>query len=275
MRTLRHLVILSLVVLVAVFLAAPSAMAKKKLSEDDMELITAAGQPKIVQAGSGSILFTDTSTFLLDLAPTSQTALQALTVNNVAGELQLANALNIQSAVQDITGSQTNTITQSWGATKDWTASTTAATGGVASVVVNVASVNQTSSCGKCGLNKGNSYTGPVITNNVTANGQPATNKILTKYADDIIESETGNVTVDQNPVFTLMLETGSQTTLSALAVNNVVGISQLANAINIASAGVVFVPLAIGPSSANGRNTQANTINQFRGTPYNRPPSP
>ena len=97
MRTLRHLVILSLVVVVAVFLAAPSAMAKKALTEDELDLITAAGQPVIVTGGTGGVTFSDTSNFSMLLPTDAQSGLQALSLNNLIGENQLANAFNIMS----------------------------------------------------------------------------------------------------------------------------------------------------------------------------------
>jgi hypothetical protein len=75
MRTLKHLVILSLVAFVAVFVAAPSALAKKALSEDEMDLITAAGQPKIIQTGTGEITFFDGPVNSLILGTDSQSSL--------------------------------------------------------------------------------------------------------------------------------------------------------------------------------------------------------
>jgi len=94
MRTLKHLAIFAVVVLVAVFLAAPSAMAKKQLAEDELELIT------------------------------------ALTLNNVVGENQVASGVNIGAAITGTSNAQSISITQSWGAIKDLGSVSTKADGG-------------------------------------------------------------------------------------------------------------------------------------------------
>jgi hypothetical protein len=275
MGRLKHLVILSLVVLVAVFVAAPGALAKKQLSEDEMDLVTAAGQPKIIQSGTGTIIFTDSPVNTINLASQSQTTLTALVVNNLAGEVQVANALNILSGNTN-SPSQANTITQSWGATKDWTAATVA---GVTATAT--ATANASATCGKCGIVRGGTATATA-----TANAQPGQILALTKYADQIVESVEGDVFVEQDGVQTLNLESGSQTSLSALLVNNIVGLSQVANAVNITSSfllfntggtgGVVEPNLQVHAQGALTQGTvQTNVINQFRGTPYSRPAPP
>jgi len=278
MRTLKHLVILSLVVLVAVFLAAPSAMAKKALSEDELDLITAAGQPKIIQTGTGTITFTDSPVYTLSLGTNAQTQLSALTVNNIAGEVQLANGINIATIAFGNGPIQGNTITQSWGATKDWTSASVAGASAIVSVVA-TASIVATNTCTKCGIQRvqtGNN----TITVNATATASQGILKILTKYADDIVETGSGDITVYQNGLATLSLDSTSQTTLSALVVNNIVGLSQIANGINVLAASVGLNPglpaaqftQSTGLSSALG---QTNNIIQYRGTPYSRPAAP
>jgi len=269
MRTLKHLVILSLVVFVAVFVAAPSAMAKKALSEDELDLITAAGQPKIIQTGTGSITFTDSPVNSLVLGTESQTSLSALVLNNVAGEVQIANALNIAAVSNDAFGNQANTITQSWGATKDWTASTTAATATAASGGSGGRGGSISATCFKCaGVLRQTGGAGGAG-GNASSTSQPATNKILTKYADDIVETVSGDLFVNQNGVNNLTLDGTAQNQLAALVVNNIVGLSQVANAVNIQSGTVGLVPLSVTQTPGSTRGTQSNTINQFRGSPY------
>lgn len=278
MRTLKHLVILSLVAFVAVFLAAPSAMAKKALSEDELDLITAAGQPKIIQTGTGTITFTDSPVYTLSLSSNSQSQLSALALNNVAGEVQIANGINVATVSFGNGPIQENSITQSWGATKDWTSASVAGASAVVSVVA-TASIVATNTCTKCGIQRvstGNN----TITVNATANAAPGVLKILTKYADDIVETGSGDITVYQNGLATMSLDTGSQQTLSALAVNNIVGLSQVANGMNILAASVGLNPglpaaqftQSTGLTSELG---QKNTIIQYRGTPYSRPAAP
>lgn len=276
MRTLKHLVILSLVVLVAVFLAAPSAMAKKALSEDELDLITAAGQPKIIQTGTGTITFTDSPVNTLSLGTNAQQSLAALVLNNIAGEVQIANALNIATiGFQNGILGQANTITQSWGATKDWTSASVSGASAVVSVVA-TASIVATNTCTKCGIQRVSTGSNN-ITVNATANASQGILKILTKYADDIVETNSGDITVEQNGLQTLSLDSGSQQTLSALVVNNIVGLSQVANAINVMAQSVLMNAggqTLNGTFFANGQ-TQSNQITQYRGTPFSRPQAP
>ena len=276
MRTLKHLVILSLVVFVAVFVAAPSAMAKKALSEDEMDLITAAGQPKIIQTGTGDITFTDSPVNTLSLGSTSQTSLTALVLNNVAGEVQLANALNVAAvSFQNGILNQANTITQSWGATKDWTASSVAGVSATAAASA-AASASSSASCSKCGINRaGNAAASTAAA--AAASTSPGVLKVLTKYADQIVETVSGDVFVEQNGVQTLSLDGTSQQTLAALVVNNVVGLSQVANAVNVMAQSIL---MNVGGTTLNGAfiavgQTQTNNITQYRGTPFSRPAAP
>jgi hypothetical protein len=278
MRTLKHLVILSLVAFVAVFVAAPSALAKKALSEDEMDLITAAGQPKIIQTGTGEITFFDGPVNSLILGTDSQSSLSALTLNNVVGEVQLANAINVTAAIFAAGSEQTNTITQSWGATKDWTSSTVAGVSATAASSASAAA-SSTASCFKCGVvRSGNAAASTAAA--AAASTSPGSNKILTKYADQIIESVSGDVFVEQNGTSSLILEGTAQTTLSALVVNNIVGLSQVANAINIMGNSVNANPglpaFQVNPATElRAAASQSNTINQFRGTPFSRPAAP
>jgi len=85
---------------------------------------------------------------------------------------------------------------------------------------------------------------------------------------------------VNQNGLATLELVGGSQTALSALVVNNIVGLSQVANGVNVLAASVGLNPglPALQFTQSTGLTStlsQTNTINQFRGTPYSRPAAP
>lgn len=275
---MRKLVLLSIVAFVAVMVAAPSVMAKKALNEDELDMITAAGQPKIIQTGAGSITFTDTPNFSINLSEDSQTNLSALVLNNLAGELQMANAINIATFIFGLMPEQTNSITQSWGATKDWTSSTVAGVTATATAAA-TASATVTATCYKCGVVRAGDATATGAAA-AAASTSPGQIKILTKYADQIIETETGDIFVEQNGVSALVLETGSQTSLSALLVNNVVGLSQVANGINVVAGGLGANPglpaFQLSPvTQVLGAGAQTNTIIQFRGTPYSRPAAP
>lgn len=298
MRKIRLLMIVGLVAMVAVFLAAPSAMAKKKaLADEEMDLITAAGQPTIIQTGSGSITFTSEPEFTLDLESNSQTSLTALVLNNIAGENQIATGINVASlnGGNAETWSQTNSITQSWGATKDFSAVTI---NGVsvegedasASAVINADGDGSGPQCNttdsgnvKCGIVKGAGGDGgsgnTATASTSTSPGTATVGKIgiLSKYADQIIETVTGDISVHTNGTISLLLEADSQTGLAALVVNNIAGLNQVATAVNILSGDINFIG-GISLANAGTQNiplAQTNNITQCRGTPCTRPPAP
>jgi hypothetical protein len=286
MRTAKYLVIIGLVAVVAVFLAAPSAMAKKKLADQELDLITAAGQPKIVQTGTGSITFTEGPNFTLDIQTGSQTDTQGLVINNVAGENQLATGLNIAGSVFLNNQGQSNTISQSWGATKDFTFVTidTKTFAGVSAVAVNVlipiqarADCSNVAGVTKCGVNQPGdqnlAVAATAVANAAPGGGVAGAIGILSRYADVIIETVSGDITVDENAVATLNIQTASQTNLAALVLNNVVGMNQVASGVNIMGQQTQLSPFILfGATLLSGTNAQSNDITQCRGTPCNRP---
>ena len=102
------------IALVAAF-ATPTLAAKTVIDEEELDEVTAAGQPKIAQAHvRGGELGDDgeaplavavnfqVNVFAADLG--GQEFLTALTLNNIFGENQVANGVNIQAAGSD-TGS--------------------------------------------------------------------------------------------------------------------------------------------------------------------------
>jgi len=330
MRTFKHLVILSLVVVVAVFLAAPSAMAKKQLTEDELDLITAAGEPMVIDA-QGDVDYLDEATFTLTMPTSAQSQLQALTVNNVVGESQLANAFNIQSVTGSISESkQDNAVTQSWGSTLDYTfgfktvAGVKGGDGGDGGGNFNC------KKGGKCngiaqldsnqaGGNGGNAASGVIagavtsayadviirttkaptlaidaklaaddvlFVDNPAITGTPFAASADTLFALDHLFVGIGvalslgdaDVSVDIAPTYTMTFDTDSQKNLLALAVNNVVGQAQVANALNISGGTIQMSPGAAGFITTSGNvagMSQANTVQQCRGTPCSRPAAP
>jgi hypothetical protein len=263
MRNFKHLVIFGLVVVVAVFLAAPSAMAKKAMNEAELDLITAAGQPTIVQAVGSEVavaVLIDVRDTQMEIGDTAQTNLTALVLNNVAGENQLATALNIMSATGGDNASgvngQRNTITQSWGSVKDLSATTIAGT-----------DAGNAGSIGKCVF----------ATCDVSADGAPGEIRVLSSSADQIVHAESEDgvavAVAFQAPITDLFLGGTAQQDLAALVVNNVVGMNQVANAINIAGGSINFGPTQInGVGGTNRGMDQSNNITQYRGTPLTRP---
>jgi hypothetical protein len=206
------------------------------------------------------------------IATSSQTNLRALTVNNVAGENQLANGINILSAYQNVGEGavQSNEINQSWGSFYDWTFAPGSAT------------ATATSDAGEGGDGKGAPGVGQggeieieessiacilgtgcsIASNNTGGNGTGGDggsasaaasaaypNLPLTIAADQIIRvtvdsSGDADVLVSQesDSMTTLTINENSQTDLAALIVNNVAGLNQVASAINIASGGSIVI---------------------------------
>ena len=257
----------SAIALVAAF-ATPTFAAKTVIEEEELDEVTAAGQPKIAQAhvGGGNIqpwtqdsaesvmvegdataINFQISVFASHIG--GQEELTALTLNNIFGENQVANAVNIQAGA-DNEGVQTNNIVQSWGSAKAH-ASVLApgAPGGAAA-------------CGAAG-----------IIAKCTANGGDASDPkigILWEFADEIADASSGNgPAFATNVVVTVVagsFDEFAQSGLTALTVNNIIGFNQVANGLNISAGGVTGTTIegaAVG--SATG---QHNTIEQWRGSP-------
>jgi hypothetical protein len=236
--------------LIAAALTAPSFAAKKAVSDDELDMVTAAGQPVVIAiGGSGTVTFNGTTSIAQSLNPSSQNGLRALILNNVVGENQVHNGVNIAASGTSV-GSQSNVITQSWGSILDITATSTP--NGITSVPA---------SCGDALICK---VSGSFVTTAGTV-------RVLSKAADVIIHiTSTGSVTY--NPVTDIAQDIGndSQTGLVALIVNNVTGINQVATGINIGNGGATLGPDLVITSNGGSGVAQNNTIQQFRGTPIN-----
>jgi hypothetical protein len=123
------------------YTAAPSFAGTKALDEGDLDRITAAGEPTIIQVSGVEIESSGEVNFEISYEDNSsdsvaieggttdinggQQNLRALVVNNIAGETLAANALNITGTVSGAgigtptsASKQTNEINQSWGAVK-------------------------------------------------------------------------------------------------------------------------------------------------------------
>ncbi|HBP86854.1 MAG TPA: hypothetical protein PKK23_10595 [Nitrospirales bacterium] len=247
---------MSTLALVAAF-STPGLAAKAVINDAELDQVTAAGQPKIAMAQAYDDAYAENFQkyrIAGKIQQNSQEELRALTLNNVFGENQVANATNIQSADGTTdTSSQDNTVTQSWGAAK-------------AMDYVKVA-----------GERGGDVYvkSGKGLITQIQANGgDAAAGKIgfLWAFADEIADARSEHGYADAyNDVKTDIagvIETDSQKNLNALTVNNVFGLNQVANALNIVSGAVTVPDLAAG-GAASGTQ-QSNTVNQFRGTPAN-----
>lgn len=256
-----------LVVLAAVlFWVVPSFAAKEALNEDELDSVTAAGQPKVIQAiastaSAATVTFTDTLSAHLAFGESAQQTVSALVVNNIVGENQAATMMNIASDANGLTQSlQNNLINQSWGSMKDLER-LRGGSGGDGQEV--------TGAYDKCVF-------GPCIVQGQDGSGGSA--RIRTAFADVIIHAAGASADVDviESPDLELNLGggaggvNGAQQGLSALIVNNVVGRNLVANALNIASGTISLTadPVISGSTTQGIDVTQRNWISQFRGAP-------
>lgn len=264
---MKKLVSVALIALVSVALwTLPALAGPKALSEAELDATTAAGQPTIVFASSlsttsgiqsaGNATLGSTTDVFLTLGGGQQN-LRALVLNNVVGENELATALNIQSSQTQAGGQgagQDNKITQSWGSTLDWGSSVTAAKSAI--------DCSGNNSCEKIIINKGSAAPGVI--------------KVLSMYSDEIVVGN--NAEVNATKQYNLTFDVGAQDNVAALAVNNVSGLNMVATAINVQSGDIrvnagANTPLDVSRVLAGpALGSQANTINQFRGTPFSRP---
>ncbi len=274
---MRKLGTLLLALVAVLFWVVPSFAGKVALTEDELDQLTAAGQPTVIQASAATnvVTLTDAMSAQLAIGAFGQTSLKALTVNNIVGENEVSTQGNVISENgAPSAGSQSNSINQSWGSVLDVGYLPVSSQGGGNGVANSVT---------KCVF-------GPCTQG---GNSAKTSDKRLTKYADVIINAiaSTSNVvTVTEIPQFELNIGGGSgcdttgacttpggQSGLAALIVNNVVGRNLVANAVNIA-AGAVDATTGIGAGGGFGFSAsaaQSNIIKQYRGTPLgytNRP---
>ncbi len=242
--------------------AVPAVAAKRLLSDAELELITAAGQPEVLVGTTISL--TENQDFQFSAAGNAQAGLRALALNNVLGENLLANTFNIQATPGSTGGGQANTIEQSWGSTY-----------GLPEPPASPASIDISGTCVACtnivGPGGGTiSISGKAVgTTNIVggAGGGGGTPGI---YADKIVLGSA--ITMNVQNQYSLALSGNAQSGLSALVVNNVVGLNLVANGINISSGSVQLAGdpfLSAASAQAMG---QTNTINQARGTPLKKP---
>jgi len=310
---------------ILLYSAAPSFAGKKALSEGDLDRITAAGEPTIVQVSGVvieatgiittdgtigaetmnggnaelSVSYEDNENAELTLGDDAQNNLRALVLNNVIGENQIGNGINILSGTSSSStgqNGQNNHITQSWGAVKvtgvtTVTLSDSESTSAEADVTQNQSSDDDPTFEDKCvgfSCNVGdvNQTQGDATASTSAAATTVALAIAFPEYmsADVIVHvedvemaAEGGDaemtVSVSKGGEASLSLGTGAQNTLAALVVNNVAGKNQVANGINITGGSIRLAsPMDITAGGSNMTAGQSNTIAQYRGTPINAP---
>jgi hypothetical protein len=180
-----------------------------------------------------------------------QEELTALTLNNIFGENQIANNVNIQSG-DDNSGTQTNNAMQSWGSSKAWSSETAnGAPGGPAACAT-------AGIIAKCHATGGDASEGKIA--------------LLWEFADEIADATNGSGdAIAANVVVTIVAGTFdefAQSGLTALTVNNVFGFNQVANGLNISSGNVDTVGGTVGGAFLGTATNQNNTSEQWRGSP-------
>ena len=184
-----------------------------------------------------------------------QEELTALTLNNIFGENQIANNVNIQAANSDVgvnSGTQTNNAMQSWGSSKAWNSATVDGAAGGAAVCATAGII------AKCNAQGGNASEGKIA--------------LLWEFADEIADAtaEIGNA-IAANVVVTIVagsFDEFAQSGLAALTVNNVFGFNQVANGLNISSGDLANT--GIDGAGFGTSTNQNNTSGQWRGSPKN-----
>jgi hypothetical protein len=233
-------------------MVSPSFAGKQAVNDDELDQVTAAGQPVILSSGNVSVIVAVPITSIAQTIQTgSQLNLRALALNNVAGENQVANGINITGASNATALQQSNTITQSWGATSDITiVSAGAATGSLPA------------SCGGALICK--------VGTQVTT--LPGVARRLTRTGDIIINAgSTAAVVYVPLTNIVASIDGGSQSSLVALVVNNVTGLNQVGNGVNIAAGSITIGPdltIPTAPTTVGG--SQTNNLSGYRGTPAN-----
>lgn len=259
--------------------------AKAVIDDEELDQVTAAGQPKIVLAdgkAKGDVYAKNDQEFQVNgvLKSQSQNELKAITLNNIFGENQVANGVNIQAATGMAEGSaQSNDILQSWGSAQ---ASAGKKVDGVASSGDNNSRIAQANAQAQA-QTAGEKL---IAVDQAQANAQDAEVRqtqnhaaaqgvlsVLWSFADEIAMAKgyAGEDLKAKNKVethITGVIEGGAQSNLSALTVNNVFGMNQVANALNVASGNIGFNPLDIAASGSTSAASQANNISQYRGAP-------
>jgi len=246
---------------IALVCSGPALAKKTVIPDEEMDQVTAAGQPKSAQAKSvyGPAEAYNDQFNLIAPVIDGQNGLTALTLNNIFGENQISNGVNIQAGNSN-EGQQINDFIQSWGSAKAHDA-----------VVVE-------GKRGGDGGDGGRANSSGLISKSNAGNGgnggnaAPGKIALLWEFADEIssAESKYGSAT-SFNHVYTniaTVFEENAQSNLTALVVNNISGFNQVANGLNISSSAISAGGDSInaGGSVATG---QANVIRQFRGAPY------
>jgi len=270
----------SIVALGCVFLLSSPVLALEQLEEEDMDRISAAGDPTVIDVKSGEgeaiAAYSDDTSYELQFnVPRAQDGIRALTLMNVVGEAQILTNLNVLSAGAGVGGTdQRNYSAQSWGSTLP--DPDTVKTVKAEAYAPACSSLYGITCSGGPGLVGGDA---PKVVVSSTAVDTKISDSAASASADVIVRAESKKdkavVAVDNSGHYKLAFNhEQAQKDLTTLFQANIVGRAQVALNLNIASGGLGLVPgdqtsfaSPIG-GDVSGTIKQTNTGIQFRGTP-------
>ncbi|MEI6083047.1 MAG: hypothetical protein WCS70_01970 [Verrucomicrobiota bacterium] len=112
MKQKKHMVVIGTLTLCgSLLVAVPSSFAAKAMDDKDMDRTTAAGQPR-VDVGNGQQTINDNSLYSVSLGLDAQGAITGDSVANIAGENNVAVAINVANVDGGGTVDQLNDINQ-------------------------------------------------------------------------------------------------------------------------------------------------------------------
>lgn len=254
-------------VLPMLLLSIPAFAAMEALGDEEMDSITASGQPTVLISENGTAEHQDTSSQIINLVSDAQTGLRALAITNAAGEAQLATNLNVISVAGDIAGvDQRNFTVQSWGSSLPKISESVDGEPAVQNIVGQAGAC--VTDCSQQIVDKGDTNVG------VTNIAAPGKIEIASATGDVIVEGGQGATVWDSSSAV-LNFEPNAQTDLAALFIANIAGRTQASFNVNIASSTLNLFPSTDQPFSEPAASSsavlkQTNSAVQFRGTPIN-----
>jgi len=233
----------------SLLVAVPSSFAVKSMGDKEMDATSAAGQSRI-DIGNGSQTINDGSTYGVDIA--GQGTIVGGSIANIAGENNVAVGVNVVNMDTSDTLDQENTISQQRNAQLT-VAPATAASGGGPAIYWSTAAEVQSglTGSGVDGLQADASIsTGDISIDNITASA-------------DHIKVGHGNQTENDSSVWTVLIESGAQDTVSALSMVNGAGRNNIAVGINAANSDQLIGAISGVSASTITTISQLNTFIQ------------
>jgi len=228
----------------SLLVAVPSSFAVKSMGDKEMDATSAAGQSRI-DIGDGSQTINDGSTYGVDIK--GQGVVVGGSIVNLAGENNVAVGVNVVNMDTADSLDQQNVISQQRNA--QLTVATATAGGIVWSDGVAVQS----------GLT-GSGVDGNQADNGIISGGITVDN--ITASADHIKVGH-GNQTENDSSVWTVLIDTGAQDTISALSSVNAAGRNNIAVGINAANSDQLVGAVSGISASTISTISQLNTFIQ------------